>query len=36
MPSGRMRDGIANWLAALPMSANSGDIYAVRTGLTRD
>jgi len=28
--------GIAGWLAALPMSANSGDIYALRTGLTRD
>ena len=26
--------GIANWLAALPMTANSGDIYALRTGLT--
>jgi len=28
--------GIANWLAALPMAANSGDIYALRTGLTGD
>ena len=28
--------GIANWLAALPMTANSGDIYALRTRLTRD
>ncbi len=27
---------IANWLAALPMAANSGDIYALRTGLTRN
>ena len=28
--------GIAHWLAALPMNANSGDIYALRTGLARD
>ena len=27
---------IANWLAALPMRANSGDIYALRSGLAGD
>jgi FkbM family methyltransferase len=27
--------GIADWLAALPMAANSGDVYALRSRLTR-
>ena len=30
-PEWQDRQGIANWLAALPMAANSGDIYALRS-----